>query len=163
MHFTASIHTGSHTLLPLSSHAPVAIESKDISTRAWLERDCQCEHWPQSSYGSAGLEWGYVAPWFALPATLFTSWKWRKHRRSWSGPWMERRIWMHEDLTVPWVERDRCYGVNQALCTGHGAGGYYEDEWCDIPRKEQSSAKIILVDIWNTYYCKKKKKKNTNV
>ena len=38
MHFTASIHTGGHTPFSLH-HAPVAIESKDISTRAQLDRE----------------------------------------------------------------------------------------------------------------------------
>ena len=73
MNFTASIHTGCHTPLSLQSRScgdriKRYFDQSVIGAR--VERDCQCEHWPQSSYGSAGLDWGWVAGSICLPRCL---------------------------------------------------------------------------------------------
>ena len=70
MHFTASIHTGGHSPLSLHSRSGLdrikrCFDQSVIGAR--VESDRQCELWPQSSYGSAGLEWGCVAGSLCLP------------------------------------------------------------------------------------------------
>ena len=73
MLFTASIHTGGHTLLSLQSRScrdriKRYFDQSVIGAR--VERDCQCEHWPESSYGSAGLGRGCIACSLYLPRCL---------------------------------------------------------------------------------------------
>ena len=102
MHFTASVHTG--------SHAPV--ESKDISTRERVEHDWQCEHWSQSSYGCAALEWGCVAGSLCLPRCLHheneesTGENKARENREWSEECECSRIWPYREWSVSraWLE-----------------------------------------------------------
>ena len=105
MYFTASIHTGGHT--PFSIRWERYFDQSVIGVR--MERDCQCEHWPQSSYGSAGLEWVSVAVSLCLPRCLphenieSTGETKARADHEWSKECEYTRIWPYREWSVTWA------------------------------------------------------------